>query len=221
MNSRILILLLTLASAAIMAGATGDSLDLRSTGDIFVATDSLGELQICLEVEETSQGRWCGVSPKQKASPASGKSVEGELVYVFPDRAEVTMTIKGKIDAQDVTVKAAWATESTAKGFARLNLKIAGDDAKDLTIEENGKPVFVNFDKARNLAKLTELVFRRTSTGAFLFKLTGDIAAGCEMIFNQDNPDSGLVLRLNTVPVGMDSCISDVKETGWALSFKE
>ena len=218
---RILSFLLFLASATIMAGATADSLDLKSSGEIVVATDSLGELRISLGVVETSQGVWRGVSPSQKASPSTGKAVEGELVYPFPDGSEITLTIGAKIEGANVTVRAAWVTESTAKGFVGLPLRIPGDVARDLTIEVNGKPIFTDFDKGAYLQKVNEIVFRRTSSGAFLFKVTGEIVGG-GTVFNPDKLDDGLELRISTSQSGgMDSPISDVKETGWALSFQE
>ncbi|MEI6033666.1 MAG: hypothetical protein WCS65_05230 [Verrucomicrobiae bacterium] len=220
MNSRILSLLLTLASATIMAGATADSLDLKSSGDIDVATDSLGDLRIVIGVNETSQGVWHGLSPRQKASPSAGKAVEGEMIYAFPDGSEVTMTVSAKIEGSNVAVRYSWVTESTAKGFAMLTLMIPADAAKDLTIEADGKPMFSNFNKSAYLPKVSEITFKQTSTGAFLFKLTGEIVGG-GTVFNPDKLDDGLQLRIGTSPTGMDSCISDAKETGWTLSFKE
>jgi hypothetical protein len=217
---RILSLLLFLASATIMAGAAADSLDLKSSGDIVLSTDSLGDLRIILGVNETSQGVWRGVSPSQKASPSSGKAVEGELIYPFPDGSEITMTISAKIEGPNVPVRAAWVTESTAKGFAGLTLIVPGDTAKDLTIEANDKPIFSDFDKAAYLPKASEVVFRRTSTGAFLFKLTGEFVGG-GTVFNPDKPDDGLQLRIGTSASDMNSSISDVKETGWTMSFQE
>jgi hypothetical protein len=142
------------------------------------------------------------------------------MVYGFPDGSEVTMTIKAKIEGQTVAVKAAWPTESTAKGFARLDLKIPGDEARDLTIEANGKPTVLDFGEARYLPKTNEIVFRRTSTGAFLFKLNGEIL-GTAIVTDRDHPDNGALLRLDTAKVGMDSNISDEKEAGWTLSFQE
>jgi len=130
------------------------------------------------------------------------------------------MRISAKIEGSDVAVRYSWVTESTAKGFVGLSLRIPGDVAKDLTIEANGKPIFTDFDKGAYLPKVGEIVFKRTSTGAFLFMVTGEIVGG-GTVFNPDKLDDGLELRIGTAEGGMDSPISDVKETGWSLSFKE
>ena len=220
MKTLLLPLLFTILSATILPAATADSLDLRSSGDIVVSTDSLGDLRISLGVPETSQGVWRGVSPSQKASPSSGKSVEGEMVFPFPDGSEITMKISAKIEGPNLPVRYSWLTESSAKGFAGLTLVVPGDVAKDLTIEEDGKSIFVDFDKVAYLQKGSEIVFRHTSTGAFLFKITGEIVGG-GTVFNTDKLEDGLQLRIGTAPSDMNSTISDVKETGWTLSFKE
>ena len=38
---------------------------------------------------------------------------------------------------------------------------------------------------------------------------------------DRNHPENGVLLRLDTASVGMDSTISDAKESGWTLSFKE
>jgi hypothetical protein len=212
-------LLLTILSASLAAAATVESLEIGGAGHINVLTDSLGELQIRTEVSETTTGVWVPVYPKGKATPSSGKEVESVRDYVFSDGSSVMLTTKVKIDQQQVILKSAWPTESTAKGFVRTDLKVPFEVASDLTVESDGKPLFAGFDgPASNLKNLSELVFKKTSTGAFLFKVIGEIVGG-GIVFSKEKPDEGITVRISTAADSMSSSISDVKETGWAISF--
>lgn len=220
MKTCLLPLIFTILSAPLLPAATADTLELKASGDIFVQTDTLGELQIYADVQEKPQDRWVQVYSKQKTAPTSGKEVEGEMTYPFADGSATLLTIKATIDHGNVIAKATWASDGTPKGFVRVNLKIPFDAAGDLTIESEGKPLFTGFDiQPINIPRTSELAFRRKSTGAFLFKLTGEF--GGLILFNPDKLEDGLTLRIDTLQYGGEPTINDVKEAGWTLSFKE
>jgi hypothetical protein len=214
-------LLLTILSATLVAAATAESLELGIQGQVKVLTDSLGELQITTQVVGTSTGAWVGVSAKTKATPSSGTEVESVREHVFSDGSSIMLTMKTKIDQQKVTVKSTWLPGSSAKGFVRTDLKVPFEVASDLTIESGGKLFFTGFDGPfPNYKNVSELVFKKTSTGAFLFKVIGEIVGG-GIVLSSEKPDDGITVRISTGLDSMDSTMSDVTEAGWAISFQE
>ena len=214
-------LLLTILSAALAAAANAESLELGTQGQVKVLTDSLGELQITTQVNETSKGIWNPVNSRTKISPTSGNEVESVREYAFPDGSTVMLTMNVKLDQKKVTVKSTWPTESSAKGFVRTDLKVPFEVASDLTIESGGKTFFTGFDgPLPNYRNVSELVFKKTSTGAFLFKVTGEIVGG-GVVLSKEKPAEGITVRISTSVDSMDSTMSDVKEAGWTINFKE
>ena len=63
------------------------------------------------------------------------------------------------------------------------------------------------------------MVFKRKSTGDFLFELSGDYLAVIPAM-RADKPENGLTLRLATVSDDHHSTIGDVTQANWSLSFK-
>jgi len=223
MKIPILPLLFLAATSTLLPAAKPDSLEMKDTGQIVVLTDSLGEIQIGLRVTKvTEEGSHLSVDPRQKTPSTSGAEVAAEVPYTLPDGSEVVLSEKAAIEQTKVTLKGSWPNESQAKGYVVFLLKIPGDVADNLTVEGDGKPIFVNFDKASYLNKLKEIVFRKTSTGEFLFKLEGQIDIVGGLRFDESKHDEGIVIDVHVNPTpGANANLSEATETAWTLSFKE
>ena len=223
MKTPILPLLFLAATATLLPAAKPDSLEMKDTGEIAVLTDSLGGIQIGLRVTKiTEEGAHLSVDPRQKTPPTSGAEVAAEVPYTLPDGSQIVVSEKAAIEQSKVTLKGSWPNETQAKGYVVFVLKIPGELADNLTVEADGKPIFANFDKASFLNKLKDLVFRKTSTGEFLFKLEGetDIVGGLR--FDEEKHDNGIVIDVHVNPSpGANANLSEATETAWTLSFKE
>jgi hypothetical protein len=217
--SRIFSAVLATASFSVLNAASPKSLDLNERGAISLETDTIGTLGIVTDVNETSQGSWKAVPPVGSVEPQTGTQLTRKLTYKFPDEP-VEMTTQAKIEGSKVVVEANWNAQSSAPGFARVDLAIPEELANDLTIELRDKPFMVNMDKGRNFKNEGDFVFRRTSTGEFLFRLTGEFPE-IQFWFRESAREDGLRIRIFNVPNANTSTIGDATTLKWTLSFKE
>jgi hypothetical protein len=188
---------------------------------IKIISDLPGELAIVPEVVDNSEGRWTLMGPKKTPESDTGPEVTSAATYVFPEGGEVEFVLTGKIESDKVIVKGSWPTESSAKGFIRLDLRIPGEMAEDLVIEADGRVVFDCFEgPVKYLNNQKELVFKTASSGTFLFALTGNICGG-SVVFNQEKHEDGALVRVDTANNGKDTIISESTASEWTLSFKE
>jgi hypothetical protein len=216
-------LVLLFATVALLPAVTPESLEIKNTGDIVLLTDALGELRLRMGVSKISDdGAHAVVAPKQKVDPSEGSEVSGDLVYTLPDGTDLRLTENAVISPSKVVFKAAWPNSSEDKGYVAFYLKIPGDVADDLTITAGSKPVFVNFDKGSFFNKVQELVFRKTSTGEFLFSLSGEIPLRGGVRFDSDKHEQGITVDLHS-NLGVTAALlfAEGTECEWTLSFKE
>jgi lauroyl/myristoyl acyltransferase len=94
--------------------------------------------------------------------------------------------------------------------FARIEEIIA--DLRD------GKMIILVDDEDRE--NEGDFVFRRTSTGEFLFRLTGEFPE-IQFWFRESAREDGLRIRIFNVPNANTSTIGDATTLKWTLSFKE
>jgi hypothetical protein len=186
---------------------------------IAVRTNSLGDFGIRLEVAETTTKVW--KSPKQtKPSLASGEEVELAVTNTFSDYSVVNTKVTAKIEGNSVKVRGEWPTESTVQGFVRLDLWFSQEMAEDLTIYAHGEVLTTNMDKIISKVKQVNAIeFRKTSTGEFLFRVTGNLFAS--VMFLSDRPQSGLWVRLGTTNNANSVRISDATEMEYTIEFDE
>lgn len=224
MKTSALSFLFVLLSAAGLSAVTPQTLELNASGRISITTDTFDSeaLQIRTGVVSTAGKLWSFLPSTSKIVPESGDEVGRVGTYEFPDASKLVHTVRVKIVGSDVVVDASWPTTSAAAGFSTVDLWVSGDEAGDLTIEADGQTVFTNsrFDKQPYIKNAGEIVFKRTSTGKFLFKITGDLMSE-HVVFLSEQPEQGLTFRIFNVPDGNASTIGDTTTLNWTLSFKE
>lgn len=221
MNKTLPHLLSAIFAVTTLHAVTPESLELDEAGTIHVFTDKLEGIRVSSGMQQVVDGTWV----RTATSPASfenqvGGEVERVGMYGFNDGSDVELTVKAKIEDSQVMVNAAWPNQSSAPGFTMLVLNIPQEIAEDLTIEADGSPVFRNFENNGIFVSSEELLFRRTSTDEFLFKMTGDNVAG-HILFNADDLAEGLSLRSVNGTDPNNCTISDSPTIGFTLSFKE
>ena len=218
---KLLLPFLLLGTVSLVAAATPESLEINKEHVIKIISNLPGELAIVPEVIDNSEGRWTLMGSKKPPESDSGTDVTSSGTYVFPDDSEVVLVLMAKIEGDKVFVKGSWPTESSAKGFVRLDLRVPHAIASDLVIEADGKVVFSGFDgPVQYLKNQSELVFKKASTGTFLFALTGEIHGG-SLVFNAEKPEGGVLVRIDNTPNGIDSSINAVTQAEWTLLFNE
>jgi hypothetical protein len=198
------------------------SLELEKSGTISILTDGLPNMEIRTEVTDTSTGGWKRVVPKEKFEPASGTEVTRVGTYEFPDGAQITHTVKAKIDGKSVRMATDWAPASGAKGFSRVDLWLPQDLLQDLVITIGEKKIFPYeaAEKPRYIKNTDSLVFKRQSTGEVLFELSGDFVSIVPPWVLPDKPELGGTLRIQNVPDDMHCTIGDATQMNWTISFK-
>jgi hypothetical protein len=184
---------------------------------ISVRTDSLGEFGIRLEVVDNSTGVWRGPAKQTKPVPAAGQEVELALTNTFSDDSVVDTKVSAKIEGNSIKVRGEWPNDSTVQGFVRLDLWFSQEMAEDLTISANGQVLTTNMDQTSTIMELDDVEFRKTSTGEFLFRVTGNFFAS--VMFLPDSPSQGLWLRLDNSRNPNAASISDVTEMEYTISF--
>ena len=212
-----LICFLTVSS---LFAASPTHLDMSDSGRISIRTDDLGEIQIRVDVVETSGGVWKSVRSADGFQPEVGEEVTRSGNYEFPDGAVVVHTTRAKIDGETVSVRSEWPTDSSAPGFARVDLWISEEIASDLTIESGGEAVTTDMDERGTIQGMGAIIFRRTSDQEFLFRIDGELL-NASVFFLSERKNEGLTVRLGSVPNPNDSTIGDSPELEWTLSFTE
>lgn len=200
------------------ANPTG--LDLKKSGDITIATDSLPDMEIRVEVKEVSHREWGKTEAKEKYQPTSGTDIERLQTYGFPDGSEIKHAVKVKIQGSEVKMSAEWSSGSAA-GFSRVDLWIPQELSEDMIVTLGDKKVFPT-DEGKNLGVIKNtdtLVFKRKSSGEFLFTLSGDYF-GVFMGLVRDHPEMGLTIRIGNVPLDIAATIGDATQMSWTLGFK-
>lgn len=224
MKTSALSFLFAIISGAVLSAVTTQTLELEASGRISITSDTFApeDLQIRTGVVSTAGKLWNFLPSTSKIVPESGDKVDRVGTYVFPDDSELSHTVEAKIVGSEVVVNASWPTTSTAPGFSLVDLWVSGNEAGDLTIDVDGQTIFTNsrFEKQPYIKQAGEAVFKRTSTGKFLFKITGNIVSG-QVVFLPDQPEQGLTFRIFNVPDGNASTIGDATTLNWTLSFKE
>ena len=198
-----------------------ESLELNKIGDIIISCEGLPALQMHTEVTDVSTGGWKNASHKGDFLQSSGNDVERVENYVFPDGTEITHTVKAKIQGDSVAMAASWAPPGPAIGFSRVDLWLPQEIAEDVVITVGPAKIFPieEGDHPRPVNNTNPVVFKRKSTGDFLFELSGDYLAVIPAM-RADKPENGLTLRLATVSDDHHSTIGDVTQANWSLSFK-
>ncbi|MFZ4778899.1 MAG: hypothetical protein ACOYM3_26325 [Terrimicrobiaceae bacterium] len=198
------------------------ALELTKSGNIIISSDGLSDMEMRIEVMDTSTGGWKRLFPKDKILPNAGSSIDRLGLYAFPDGSEITHTVKAKIEGQSVQVAADWTPTSQAKGFSRVDLWLPQDIAQDVTITLGDRQIFplAEGEKPGFIKNTDSLVFKQKSTWNVLFELTGDFAGVVPPYILADKPELGVTLRIANVPDDMHCSIGDATQLSWTMAFK-
>ena len=201
--------------------AKPESLELNKIGGIVISCEGLPPLEMHTEVTDVSTGGWKHASHTGNFLPSSGNDVERVENYMFPDGTEITHTVKAKIQGSSVVMAASWAPAGPAIGFSRVDLWLPQETAADIDITVGTTKIYPleEGDHPRAIKNTDPMVFKRKSSGDFLFELSGDYL-GIIPAFVADRPESGLTIRLATVPDDHHCTIGDVTQANWTLAFK-
>lgn len=197
-------------------------LTLKENGEILLATDALPDIQIRTDVKEIADGQWKPTKVLVKCAPAQGTSVDRVQKYAFPDGTEIEHTVKAQIAGDKVDVAASWVANGNSPGFSRVDLWIPDDLRADITASIGDQVIFPYAAENQPIITYTSggpVVFKRKSTGEFLFQLTGDFMS-VTPAFYPSNPQAGLTFRLLNVPLDTTAKIGDKTSLNWSLSFK-
>ncbi len=212
--------LICFLTVSCLFAASPTHLDMSDSGRISIRTDDLGEIQIRVDVVETSGGVWKSVRSADGFQPEVGEEVTRSGNYEFPDGSVVVHTTRAKIDGETVSVQSEWPTDSSAPGFARVDLWISEEIASDLTIESGGEVVTTDMDERAFIRDMGDIVFRRTSDQQFLFRVERNML-NASVFFLDEQKEQGLTIRLSPVPDANSAFIGDAGEMEWTLSFTE
>ncbi|MCX6971147.1 MAG: hypothetical protein NTV93_13485 [Verrucomicrobia bacterium] len=213
----LLAVLLSLSISSSLA-TTPQALEMDKAGVISIVTDDLDGVRLIFGLTDTSEGYWRSPKVVPTFEPESGKEIERSGTYEFPDGSTVEEKTTVKLKGSDIEFKASWPNQSPATGFGMAALKFPPEIAEDLTIEVNGETKVVNFDKCVFFPEGKEVVFKKTSTGKFLFKVTGE-QSGNAVMFQEDNKEAGLDLRMGGG--ALTTLISEITGQSCTISFKE
>ncbi len=210
------------ASSQMAHAAKPVSLELKKTGDIVISSQGLPDLEMRVEVKDGSKGGWGPTRLKSQFAPDSGTVIDRVGVYEFQDSSEITHTVRAKMDGQSVQMAASWTPTSSSKGFSRVDLWLPQELADDVIVTIGEKKIFP-LDAGENprLFNNTDVVvFKRKSTGAVIFELSGDFVGITPPAILANRPEAGVTFRISCVTNDTQSSIGDSTQMNWGITFK-
>lgn len=198
-----------------------DFLELDEHGLVSIVTNEAGTLGLSVGLTDFSEGHWKRPPTFPTFEPQSGSEIDWSGEYGFPDRSFVEFNLHAQIKGSNVGFKSSWPTESKAPGFGLMVLIIPQEVAEDLTVEAKGQVMFANFETVNSafFEPGAEVVFRKSSTGEFLFKFSSE-DSGSGLLFWPENKENGLHLRIGG-PADDKALVSDVTQLSGVLAFQE
>ena len=192
-----------------------------------IIPNDLGDIRIQTVVTDLSDmSKWFDVSPQKVSPPCSGAEVTQTHTYPFTGGATLNTSVNAKLGGGgDVSVKTTWKPSAPTPGLVVHRLWLSVFISDDLLVDLDGSP-FYPFPVAGDSYSVSHggtLTFRKKSSGAFLFKATGDYA-GARLHYFTEHPEWGLSVDFHRVaddaPDAKKFTLT-ASEINWKLSFKK
>ena len=139
-------------------------------------------------------------APQKGSLTGGGTNTEQNIVFQIGNEP-ISMNVAYQIARSTITTRTNWETTSNPKARWMQTLLVPQSIAKDLTVEADGKIAFCDDAQAdtttqrQKLINVSKLTFRKTSTNAMLFEVSGTIPQA-SLECNPQMPDQPLQVRI-------------------------